>query len=191
MIYDNVVIGGKNCANCSMFMVIIMIELRLYKNTDADIIVKWLKNEYAFRQWCADRYESYPITADDMINYYSHYSNDELIKLTGVENDEIIGHLTIRFIDDKRKTARLGFVIVDDAKRGKGYGKQLVSSALQFAFDELKADKVTLGVFEINTSAINCYLSCDLEIVERELIESYQCMGKIWNCIEMEIKKQI
>lgn len=164
-----------------------MIELRLYKNTDANIIVKWLKNEYAFHQWSADRYDKYPITADDMNNYYSQYSEDEMYKLTVVDEDKIIGHLTIRFIDDARKIARVGFVIVDDAKRGNGYGKQLVSSALKYAFEELKADKVTLGVFENNTPAINCYLSCGFEVVEREGTESYQCMGEIWNCIEMEV----
>lgn len=73
-----------------------------------------------------------------------------------------------------------------DTKRGQGYGKQLVSSALKYAFDELKADKVTLGVFENNTRAIHCYLSCGFNIVETETAESYQCMGEIWNCIEME-----
>ena len=166
-----------------------MIELRLYRNTDAQFIVKWLKNEYAFRQWSADRYENYPITADDMNNYYSQYNDDELYKLTAVNEAEIIGHLTIRFIDDARKIARLGFVIVDDTKRGNGYGKQLVSSALKYAFEGLKADKVTLGVFENNTPAINCYLSCGFKIVEKERIESYQCMGETWNCIEMEIMK--
>ena len=166
-----------------------MIELRLYKNADSQFIVKWLKNEYAFRQWSADRYESYPITDDDMNNYYLQYNDVELYKLTAENEDEIIGHLTIRFIDEARKIARLGFVIVDDTKRGNGYGKQLVSSALKYAFEELKADKVTLGVFENNTPAVNCYLSCGFKIVEKDIIESYQCMGEIWNCIEMEIMK--
>lgn len=166
-----------------------MIELRLYKSTDAQIIVKWLKSEYAFRQWSADRYENYPITADDMNNYYSQYSDKDLCKLTAVDENEIIGHLTIRFIDEKRKIARLGFVIVDDTKRGQGYGKQLVSLAVAYAFDKLKADKVTLGVFENNTPAIQCYLSCGFKIVERETAESYSCMNEIWNCIEMELNR--
>ncbi len=166
-----------------------MIELRLYKNTDAQMIVKWLKSEYAFRQWSADRYESYPVTAEDMNNYYSQYSDKDLCKLTAVDENEIIGHLTIRFIDEKRKIARLGFVIVDDTKRGQGYGKQLVSLAVAYAFDELKADKVTLGVFENNTPAIQCYLSCGFKIVERETAESYSCMNEIWNCIEMELNR--
>jgi len=164
-----------------------LFELRLYKTTDAKAIVKWLKSEYAFRQWSADRYESYPISAEDMNRYYSQYSDDELYKLTAVEDNEIIGHLTIRFIDEARKVARLGFVIVDDTKRGQGYGKQLVTSAIAYAFNVLKADKVTLGVFENNIPAIRCYLSCGFKIVEREATESYHCMGEIWNCIEMEI----
>ena len=122
-----------------------------------------------------------------MNNYYSQYSDDVLHKLTAVDNDEIIGHLTIRFIDDARKIARLGFVIVDDSKRGKGYGKQIVLSALNYAFDALKSDRVTLGVFENNTPAIHCYLSCGFKIVEKEVAESYQCMDEVWNCIEMEL----
>ena len=100
-----------------------MLELRQYKSCDAQVIVKCLKNEYAFRQWSADRYENYPITTDDMNNYYSQYSDDALCKLTAVDESGIIGHLTIRFIDDGGKIARLGFVIVDDTKRGQGYGK--------------------------------------------------------------------
>ena len=166
-----------------------MLSLREYQPCDAQVITKWLKNEYAFRQWSADRYESYPITADDMNHYYAQYNDDELYKLTAVDENEIIGHITIRFIDDEKKIARLGFVIVDDSKRGKGYGKWLVSFALNYTFDELKVDKVTLGVFENNTPAINCYLSCGFKIVEREKTESYPCMGEIWNCIEMEIDR--
>lgn len=160
-------------------------ELRKYKTSDAKAILNWLKNEYAFRQWSADRYEKYPITPDDMNHYYSQYNDDELYKLAAVDEDEIIGHLTIRFIDDAKKVARLGFVIVDDTKRGKGCGKQLVSSALKYVFEELKAEKVTLGVFENNIPAIHCYLSCGFKMVKKNITESYQCMGETWNCVEM------
>lgn len=125
-----------------------------------------------------------------MNHYYAQYSDNELYKLTAVDGNEIIGHLTIRFIDNARKIARIGFVIVDDCKRGKGYGKQLVSSALKYAFEELNADKVTLGVFENNTPAIHCYLSCGFKIVKTEITESYKCMGKTWNCIEMELDRK-
>lgn len=36
-----------------------MLVLRHYMDSDAGVITQWLRNEYAFRQWSADRYESY------------------------------------------------------------------------------------------------------------------------------------
>lgn len=33
-----------------------MLRLRPYKKGDAEVIVSWLKDEYSFRQWSADRY---------------------------------------------------------------------------------------------------------------------------------------
>ena len=71
------------------------------------------------------------------------------------------GIFTIRFIDDARKIARLGFVIVDDTKKRAGLREnKLVSLAVAYAFDKLKADKGNIGRFENNASAIRCYLSC-------------------------------
>ena len=81
---------------------------------------------------------------------------------------------------------RLGFVIVDDKKRRKGYGKELVQLAIQYAFDSIKGSKISLGVFENNMAAIRCYKSCGFQEVKLKNIESYKCMGEIWNCIEME-----
>ncbi len=128
-----------------------------------------VKNEYAFRQWSANRYESYPITADDMNQYYSQYNDDALYILTATDENEITGHITIRFIDDARKVARLGFVIVDDSKTRQRLRKAaLVSSALNYTFNELKADKVTLGVFENNDPAVHCYQSCGFKIVKKK-----------------------
>lgn len=49
---------------------------------------------------------------------------------------------------------RLGFVIVDDTKRGKGYGKEMLSLAVKYAFEIFKAEKLTIGVFANNPSAL-------------------------------------
>ena len=56
-----------------------MLRLRPYKSCDADTITTWLKSEYAFRQWSADRYEKYPITAEDMNAYYDNDKNNPRI----------------------------------------------------------------------------------------------------------------
>ena len=49
-----------------------MLKLRPYKKCDAKYIVSWTKDEVAFRKWCADRYDKYPIRAED-INEPAYY----------------------------------------------------------------------------------------------------------------------
>lgn len=168
-----------------------MLRLRPYKACDAQIITKWLKTEYAFRQWSADRYDKYPITADDMNLYYDKdKDNDKIWAMTAFDDTKIIGHFTMRFPgDDHLEEIRLGFVIVDDSERGKGYGKEMLSLAIQFAFDFIKVRKISLGVFENNKIAMKCYESCGFHRVRLENVESYHCMGEVWDCMEMELVK--
>lgn len=166
-----------------------MLRLRPYKACDAHIITKWLKTEYAFRQWSADRYDQYPITADDMNLYYDRdKDNDKIWAMTAFEDTRIIGHFTMRFPSENNfDEIRLGFVIVDDRERGKGYGKEMLSLAIQFAFDFVKVHKISLGVFENNVTAVHCYESCGFHRVQLENTESYHCMGEVWDCIEMQL----
>ena len=167
-----------------------MLRLRPYKACDAETITKWLKDEYAFRQWSADRYEKYPITSDDMNGYYDRDRNNGGIwGMTAFDDSGIVGHFIMRFPNNSFDEIRLGFVIVDDSKRGQGYGKEMLSLAIQYAFDFIKVKKISLGVFENNGAAINCYRSCGFKTVKLEKPESYHCMGETWNCIEMELVK--
>lgn len=168
-----------------------MLRLRPYKACDAQTITKWLKSEYAFRQWSADRYEKYPITPEDMNLYYDRdKNNDKIWGMTAFDDTGIIGHFTMRFSSgDNLNEIRLGFVIVDDEKRGQGYGKEMISLAVQYAFDFIKVKKISLGVFENNSAAIECYKSCGFKIATLENAESYHCMGEVWNCMEMELVK--
>ena len=164
--------------------------LRPYKPLDAAVITSWLKNEYLMRQWCADRYEHYSVTPEEMNIYYDRYIDGQRSRaLTMVDNGDIVGYITLRNPADNPTEQRLGFVIVDDSKRGRGLGKVLVSIAVKYAFEALGATKVSLGVFENNPSAIHCYEAAGFHRVSLPETESYECLGEVWNCIEMEMKK--
>lgn len=164
--------------------------LRPYKPLDAAVITSWLKNEYLMRQWCADRYEHYPVTPEEMNTYYDRYIDGQRSRsLTMVDNGDIVGYITLRNPADNPTEQRLGFVIVDDSKRGRGLGKVLVSIEVKYAFEALGATKVSLGVFENNPSAIHCYEAAGFHRVSLPETESYECLGEVWNCIEMEMKK--
>lgn len=163
------------------------LKLRPYQPSDAAAITSWLKSEYLTRQWCADRYERYPVTSGDMNAYFErHIDGQRARALTMTDGDDIAGYITLRTPADNPAEQRLGFVIVDDSKRGRGLGKALVSMAVRYAFETLGAAKVSLGVFENNPSAIHCYEAAGFHRVSRPEAESYQCLGETWKCIEME-----
>lgn len=167
--------------------------LRPYKACDAKVITRWLKDEYAFRQWSADRYGRFPISAEDMNRYYDQDKDtDKIWGMTAFDaTGNVVGHFTMRYPHaHQRNEIRLGFVIVDDRKRGRGYGKELLSLAISFAFDFIKVEKISLGVFKNNKPAIACYQSCGFQIVELQEAESYYCMGEEWKCLEMELTRR-
>lgn len=96
------------------------LSLRPYQPTDANVITTWLKNEYLMRQWCADRYECYPVTPEDMNIYHERYIDGQSQRaLTMLNGNNIVGYITLRTPADDSSEQRLGFVIVDDSKRVK------------------------------------------------------------------------
>ena len=73
------------------------LSLRPYQPTDANVITTWLKNEYLMRQWCADRYECYPVTPEDMNIYHERYIDGQSQRaLTMLNGNNIVGYITLR-----------------------------------------------------------------------------------------------
>ena len=168
--------------------------IRPNKTKDAEAIVNWIKDERALRKWSSDRYGVYPITAED-INYKYLKCNgdceepDNFYPLTAVDANGPVGHLILRYTNKAKTIIRLGFVVVDDSKRGLGYGKRMMQMAIRYAFDMLKAEKITLGVFENNPSAYYCYKSVGFREKPKKEDMVYEILGEKWKCIEMEVSK--
>ncbi|MBR4359557.1 MAG: GNAT family N-acetyltransferase [Clostridia bacterium] len=163
-----------------------MLRLRPYEPRDAAIILSWIPDEFALRQWSADRYGPYPVTAEEMNRQYAEMG-EEVFPLTAVEDGKTAGHLILRFTD--RQTVRLGFVIVDTARRGRGLGREMVRLALARAFDGLNARRATLGVFENNPAAAACYASAGFRETPLPVPVAYPIMGESWACREMAITR--
>lgn len=169
--------------------------LRPYKAEDAKAIISWIKDEAALRKWSSDRYGAYPIKPED-INYKYLECNgdcdepDNFYPLTATDENGPVGHLILRYTGGDKSTIRLGFIIVDDSRRGKGYGKRMIQMAIRYAFDMLGAKKVTLGVFDNNLPAYNCYKAAGFKEITMEEPFIFEIMGEKWNCIEMELIKE-
>lgn len=163
-----------------------MLRLRPYHPSDAQYVVGWLKDEIAFKKWSADRMGDYPLTADFLNAHYANAGVDFFV-MTAVDDDGVVGQLSMRYPDEDRGHIRFGFIIVDDSRRGTGCGKAMLRLALRYAFDILAAEKVSLGVFENNPPAHRCYES--IGFVETGGEWYCTILGEEWRCIEMEINK--
>jgi len=169
-----------------------MLNLRPYKPCDAETIVSWCKDEAAFRRWTSDRYDKFPITAEDMNQKYIENNGDcpdldNFYPMTAFDESGIVGSLILRYNNTERTIIRLGFIIVDDTKRGKGYGKKMVQMATKYAFEFLGAMKVTLGVFDNNPSAYHCYKAAGFQ--ENGEKFDIPLFGETWTVVELEMKK--
>ncbi len=169
--------------------------IRPYKPKDAEAIVSWIKDERDLRKWSSDRYGAYPITAEDINFKYLKCNGDceepdNFYPLTAVDANGPVGHLILRYTNKEKTIIRLGFIIVDDSKRGMGYGKRMIQMAMRYAFDMLKAEKITLGVFDNNPSAYYCYKAAGFKEIPMKEDVIFEILGERWKCIELEVSNQ-
>ena len=104
---------------------------------------------------------------------------------TAFDESGILGFFTLRKPNESYNELRIGFVIVDPQRRGKGFGKAMLRQGLKFAFELYGADKVSLGVFENNPSAYYCYKAVGFEDTVLDSTEVHNIMGEEWKCREM------
>lgn len=159
-----------------------MLRLRPYHIKDAGTILSWTEDERAFYKWTAGVLGEYPLSAEQF------HSVSDLMAFTAIEDDDTVGFFTMRRPTASFDELRFGFVIVDPDKRGKGYGKRMLRLGLIYAKEIFGAKKVTLGVFRNNEPAYHCYKATGFQDVVSDETETYQVLGEVWDCLELEVR---
>ncbi|MDD4842990.1 MAG: GNAT family N-acetyltransferase, partial [Anaerotignum sp.] len=103
-------------------------KLRNYRASDAKYVVEWVKDELTYYQWCAALLGEYPLVEERINIFYNNMEKTNAYWVMTAEDEVgVVGHITLRVTDEERETIRLGFVLVNDARRGQGLGKELVA----------------------------------------------------------------
>lgn len=167
-----------------------MLRIRPYKTTDAASIQNWIKNPREHALWCANLMD-YPITDERMAAMHAEYNaQGEGGLFTGLNaSGTPVGFFAVMRADYKINNAHLGFIIIDPAQRGQGYGKEIVHMAVRYCFYMLFTTSVTLKVYDMNEIAYRCYQTVGFKNVthnDRSLVFE----GESWGTQDMIIIKK-
>lgn len=162
-----------------------VIKLESFKKSDFKQLINWINSEEFLIQWSGNAF-TFPLD-EQQLEKYIESANTLAFKVVDEETSEVIGHISLGQIDNINKSARIGKVLVGNTKmRGRSIGKHMMKAVLHIAFDELKLHRVTLGVYDFNTSAISCYEKIGF-VKEGLLRESKRVGETYWNLWEMSM----
>ncbi|MEH7238887.1 GNAT family N-acetyltransferase [Bacillus sp. JJ1562] len=167
-----------------------MIELQYFERSDFRQLIDWIDTPQFLLQWGGPAFV-YPLTESQLEEYMenanSHNSETLIYKVIDKETGNMIGHISLGKIDRRNKSARVGKVLIGDKNaRGKGIGQQMIKEVLNIAFEEHQLHRVSLGVFDFNSSAIACYEKAGF-IKEGLLRDTGKNGEEYWSLWEMGI----
>ena len=153
-------------------------------------MINWIKEERVFKMWCADKF-NYPLTIEQLKAYKDECEQNELewVLVALDEKGIPVGHFSMRRINYEKESVHLGFIVIDENKRGLGYGKEMVELAVKYAFELLKVKRVTLGVYDVNLTAKQCYEKVGF-VTETYDEESFTYKDETWGMFNMAIERK-
>lgn len=173
-----------------------MIRLEAMSTDDFSKVLEWNQNTAPefLMQWAGPAFV-YPLTVEQLISYSAQGENKRdperfLYRIIESGSEETIGMIELGRIDYTNKSGRIGkFLIGESSARGKGIGQSVLNLLITFGFEELGLQRITLGVFDFNLSAILCYEKAGF--CKEALLRGARKVGDAyWNLYEMSIQKE-
>ena len=156
-----------------------------YQERDAEAVISWVSDETMYYQWSSGVIGDYPPTPDMLNAFYKEWKGKHHYMTFMLREDDFtpVGTMILRYPEEDPKHVRIGFILVDPAQRGKGYGRLMVEKAMAYAKDYLNVEDIQLGVYANNPGAKALYEK--LGFVETGEVDREEHMGEPWECIEM------
>ncbi len=135
------------------------IYLSPFNEEDYILFTKWI-NDYDTAKYL-NQYNKIFTLEDEKEFVEKTKSNDKIyLSIVKLDNDELIGNVSLVDIDHISKTATLGIMIGNTSEREKGYGTEAINLLLDYAFNHLNLNNIMLEVLDTNIRAKNCYSKC-------------------------------
>ena len=103
-----------------------------------------------------------------------------------LENDTLIGNISLHNIDHLNRNAFIGVFIGGEQHRGQGYGAEAIRLILHYGFNTMNLHSINLTVHADNLAGVSCYKKVGFREVGR-LPEALFVDGKYVDKIYMAI----
>lgn len=155
---------------------------------DYQYVEKWTNNERIHSLWCANLIP-YPMTEKNLQDILAKDSEKWGSSPYVVTEDSgtPIGFFAYS-VNTSDNSGFLKFILLDDKLRGKGYGTQMLTLVLKYAFEITGVSSVQLNVFDINTNAKRCYSNVGFK--QNNIVRnSFTYKKEFWGRCHMVISK--
>ncbi|MCC5782230.1 hypothetical protein CK505_16580 [Kocuria sp. WN036] len=148
---------------------------------DLDLFLGWVFSEADMVLW-SGRTFAWPLDRGQLERYLR---NDQRRYWTGLdpESGNPVGHASL-LVDHDAAMMRLGCILLDPAVRGRGLGRELISTAVRTGFEVTELPTMKLGVYAHNVTARRVYE--DLGFRQTGRVRSTEVNGQPWHAVEME-----
>lgn len=167
-----------------------MVNLCLFRKDEQAMMlyVKWLNdeniNQYIGHNYRNNTYENVYNSFSRELPPYNYRYN-----IVTIEEQLIIGICELKYFPQSRN-AILSLYIGEIEYLGRGYGTETILLLINYAFNELNAQRIGLTVFSDNDRAIRCYKKNGFIICGTEHKADYH-NGHYCDRIHMELFKKI
>lgn len=127
------------------------------KEEDIDVLAGWYENTDFLRFY--DFHPAVPKTREQLRRIYESGGSETFVPLAVRirETGKMIGLIEIDGISASNRFAWISIGFGSDEYRGRGFGYEALSLAVEFAFDELNLERLQLNVIGYNNAAIRLY----------------------------------
>ncbi|MCC5894414.1 MAG: GNAT family N-acetyltransferase [Alkalibacterium sp.] len=155
------------------------------EKNDTDYLLELFKNPDVMDYWFSEPYmnrEKYDSSFD------ARQKDDSVRQFIAYAEDERIGYTNLHFINPRHRTAVLA-IMLDPDNQGKGYAEDVVRRIIDYGFNQLNLNKITLDVVDFNEKAVNIYEKVGFEI-EGKKEQQYFIQGKYHTSLAMGLLRE-
>ena len=148
--------------------------------------MSWIAGPIELLSW-ADPTFAWPVGDEQLRAYVAESMTPQRHTWMGVDpaSGHTMGHASFRFGADGA-TARLGRVLIAPDAGSKGVASALLHQVMTLAFGPSKLQRLELGVFSRNTSALGLYERLGF-LTDRVLDDVEQVGGQSWSAPQMSL----